>query len=162
MRNKFLPIAFILFLFFILGGCKKSNPSGTLKKYLKKEGGEWEVTQIDEYHYGLHFPEYVYSKNLETVGTYFFDDQGNPPIAGDFGAWTAKDSAKKDMIYQVSEIQGSFTATIWYWENGQTTTSEGYEVLEGWDKKQVVWKNTTTIFGDTIIYHYKTLRNTGY
>jgi len=132
-----------------------------LKRYLKKKGGKWEVTQVDEYHYGLHYPEYVYAKNLETVGTFFFDDEGEPSIAGDFGTYTPKGGATRDMIYQISEIQGSFTATIWYWENGQTTDHEGYEVLDGWDKKKVVWKNSTTI-GDTIIYHYKTLRNTGY
>ncbi|NOQ71914.1 MAG: hypothetical protein GQ574_07930 [Crocinitomix sp.] len=160
MTNKILMLSSLLGLVFIFVSCDKTNPSGTLKRWLKANGGEWEVTQVDDYYTGLHYPEYESSKDLGVMGVFFFDDEGEPRIAGDFGTWTPVDGEKKDIIYQVADTQGNLTVATWVWENDETTDHNGYGVVDGWTKTEVVWGNSTTV-ADTIIRHIKTLRKLG-
>lgn len=161
MENKISAIIFLIVSIFIFSGCSKTNPSGGIKRALVKKSGNWEVTQIDEYYTNLYYPEFEFSKDLGIVGTYFFDKDDAPSMAGDFGTWTPIGGSKRDLVYQVADIQKNLTFTIWYWENNATTTHEGYEIHDDWTKTEIVIENSTTIYGDTIIRHFKTLRSLG-
>jgi len=153
---------------FILSGCEKTNPSGAMKRALKKNGGNWEVSQTDEYHMAIGY-DYLFSKDMGSQGEYFFGDEDPPAIAGNLGTRTPVGGLDTIILYQVSDIQDNLTMTIYDYHNNTTENHKGYEVLDGWTKEEIVMVTSSTVYGagsgsydDTIVRHIVTIRNLGY
>lgn len=148
----------------------KRKTSTKIKKSLRSEGGNWEVSKMSAYYidYGR---EFVYETNEAIIGSYHFSkDEGGDVASTEAGTWTPIGGSSINILYQVftnNNDDNLGLVAIYIEDNGSWQSDDSFGVTPGYDNMNMEWKNNETIYSltstiDTIVTHTYQLRNLGF
>ncbi len=137
------------------------SKSGQFEKCSRKDGGVWEVSQVDEYRlYGVGQP-LLFSNNLGVIGEYEFTKE-DAPIPGNIAYFRPSSGGEEEHIIQASTPEDIVQIAVYHlganFSQGDYIT--GYALDTDFDKFQMKWYDSTSR-NDTIISHVLTFDNLG-
>lgn len=164
--KRFIHLAMLMLIGLQLVSCLnwKRKESTKVKKALRAKGGEWEVSQSNNY-YINNGSILILTEDLGYIGEFEFtkDEGGNVPST-EAGTWTPAGGPKENILYSAftdDVDEKTVTVVIYYNENGSWVSDGGNVVQDNYNKEDMIWESTTGIT-DTIIKHTYFLHNKGF